>query len=264
MGQSMNPIDDFKKQVSKNIDALGKDKDVQALSRIWSRESNKHGYTYNFSWLGRPIIQYPQDILAMQELIWRIQPDLIIETGIAHGGSLIFSASMLELNASCGGPQNAEVLGIDIDIRAHNREAIEAHPMFRRISMIQGSSIDEAIIAQVKAKAMGKDKVLIILDSNHTHDHVLAELEAYAPLTSIGSYCLVFDTLVEDMPEDMFGDRPWRPGNSPKTAVWEYLRRLEDAKAMDSSGLAVNFEVDTSIEHKLLITVAPNGYLRRI
>ncbi|WP_313484950.1 cephalosporin hydroxylase family protein [Stutzerimonas kunmingensis] len=260
----MNPIDDFKKQVSKNIDALGKDKDVQALSRIWSRESNKHGYTYNFSWLGRPIIQYPQDILAMQELIWRIQPDLIIETGIAHGGSLIFSASMLELNASCGGPQNAEVLGIDIDIRAHNREAIEAHPMFRRISMIQGSSIDEAIIAQVKAKAMGKDKVLIILDSNHTHDHVLAELEAYAPLTSIGSYCLVFDTLVEDMPEDMFGDRPWRPGNSPKTAVWEYLRRLEDAKAMDSSGLAVNFEVDTSIEHKLLITVAPNGYLRRI
>ena len=264
MGQAMNPIDDFKKQVSKNIDALGKDKDVQALSRIWSRESNKHGYTYNFSWLGRPIIQYPQDILAMQELIWRIQPDLIIETGIAHGGSLIFSASMLELNASCGGPQNAEVLGIDIDIRVHNREAIEAHPMFRRISMIQGSSIDEAIIAQVKAKAMSKDKVLIILDSNHTHDHVLAELEAYAPLTSIGSYCLVFDTLVEDMPEDMFGDRPWRPGNSPKTAVWEYLRRLEDAKAMDSNGLAVNFEVDTSIEHKLLITVAPNGYLRRI
>jgi cephalosporin hydroxylase len=188
----------------------------------------------------------------MQELIWSIQPDLIIETGIAHGGSLIFSASMLELNAACGGPQNAEVLGVDIDIRAHNREAIEAHPMAKRISMIQGSSIAPEVIDQVKTKASGKQRVLVCLDSNHTHDHVLAELQAYAPLTSLGSYCIVFDTIIEDMPADMFPDRPWGPGNNPKTAVWEFLKTHPE------------FEIDKNIEHKLLITVAPDGYLRRV
>lgn len=209
-------------------------------------------YSYNFSWLGRPIIQYPQDILAMQELIWSIQPDLVIETGIAHGGSLIFSASMLELNAACGGPKDAEVVGVDIDIRAHNREAIKAHPMFKRITMIQGSSIAPEIIEQVERKAKGKQRVLVCLDSNHTHDHVLTELVAYTPLTSMGSYCVVFDTLIEDMPGDMFSDRPWGPGNNPKTAVWEYLKTHPE------------FEIDRQIEHKLLITVAPDGYLKRV
>ncbi len=209
-------------------------------------------YSYKFSWLGRPIIQYPQDMVAMQELIWKVQPDLIIETGIAHGGSLIFSASMLELNAICGACQDAEVLGVDIDIRAHNREAIEAHPMFKRISMIQGSSVDPEIIEQVKAKASGKQKILVCLDSNHTHDHVLAELEAYAPLTSVGSYCVVFDTVIEDLPDNMFSDRPWSKGNNPKTAVWEYLKTHPE------------FEIDKSIQDKLLITVAPDGYLKRV
>ncbi len=248
----MNPHEQFKEKVAGNVAALGRDADVQALSRIWSRETNRHGYTYNFSWLGRPVIQYPQDMLAMQELIWSIQPDLIIETGIAHGGSLIFSASMLELNAACGGAPNAEVLGIDIDIRLHNRTAIEAHPLSRRISMIQGSSIDPEIVAQVRARTAGKKSVLIFLDSNHTHEHVLAELEAYATLTSPGSYCVVFDTLIEDMPAEMFADRPWGPGNNPKTAVWQYLKSHPE------------FEIDKSIEHKLLITVAPDGYLKRI
>lgn len=247
----MNPVESFKRQVSENIDALSKDKDIQALSRIWSRETNKHGYTYNFSWMGRPVIQYPQDLLAVQELVWRIQPDLIIETGIAHGGSLIFSASLLELNAICGGPQNAEVLGIDIDIRPHNREAIEAHPMSRRISMIQGSSIDETIIAAVKQRAVGKERVLVFLDSNHTHEHVLAELNAYASLVSVGSYCVVFDTLVEDLPEDMFQGRPWKPGNSPKTAVHEFLSGTD------------SFVIDKRMDAKLLISVAPDGYLHR-
>lgn len=248
----MDPIESFKSQITGNIKDLGNDKDVQGLSRIWSRETNRHGYTYNFSWLGRPIIQYPQDMIAMQELIYSIQPDLIIETGIAHGGSLIFSASMLELNAVCGGPQNAEVLGIDIDIRDHNRMAIEAHPMSKRITMLQGSSIATDIIEQVKIKATGKNRVLVCLDSNHTHEHVLAELEAYAPLTSVESYCVVFDTLIEDMPEDMFADRPWGPGDSPKTAVWEYLKTHSE------------FEIDKSIQHKLLVTVAPDGYLKRV
>jgi cephalosporin hydroxylase len=250
-GNQVNPSEAFKSQVEANIVGLGADEDIQGMSRIWSRETNRNGYTYNYSWLGRPIIQYPQDMIAMQELIWSIQPDLIIETGIAHGGSIIFSASMLELNAICGGSQDAEVLAIDIDIRDHNRKEIEAHPMFKRISMLQGSSIAPEIIEQVKAKAAGKQKIVVFLDSNHTHDHVLAELEAYAPLTSVGSYCVVFDTLIEDLPDDMFKDRHWGVGNNPKTAVWEYLKTHPE------------FEIDKSIQHKLLITVAPDGYLKR-
>ena len=214
--------------------------------------SIKAGYSYNFSWMGRPIIQYPQDMVAMQEIIWRVQPDLILETGIAHGGSLIFSAAMLELNAACGGPADAEVLGLDIDIRAHNRAAIEAHPMFKRISMIEGSSVAPEVVEQVRRKAAGKRSVLVCLDSNHTHAHVLAELEAYAPLVTLGSYCVVFDTVVEDLPKELFPDRPWGPGDNPKTAVHEYLKTHDE------------FEIDRAIDHKLMISVAPDGYLRRI
>jgi cephalosporin hydroxylase len=260
--KNMNPLVGFKKQVADNIDALGKNLDAQALSRVWSRETNRNGYTYNFSWQGRPIIQYPQDMVAMQELIWQIKPDLIIETGIAHGGSLIFSASMLALLDMCDAIEAGEtldpkvsrrkVLGLDIDIRAHNRAAIEAHPMASRIQMIQGSSIASETIAQVYSVASNYSRILVCLDSNHTHSHVLAELEAYAPLTSIGSYCVVFDTLIEDMPKEMFPDRPWGPGDSPKTAVWEYIKKHPE------------FEIDKSIQHKLLITVAPDGYLKRV
>lgn len=248
----MNPYKRFKEECEDEVKTQGLDPILKDLTSSWFNKANCHKYSYHFEWLGRPIIQYPQDMVAMQELIWKIQPDLIIETGIAHGGSLIFSASMLELNAICGGCQDAEVLGIDIDIRAHNREAIEAHPMFKRISMLQGSSIDPEIIKQVKEKAAGKQKILVCLDSNHTHDHVLAELEAYAPLTSVDSYCVVFDTVIEDLPDDMFGDRPWGVGNNPKTAVWEYLKTHPE------------FEIDKTVQHKLLITVAPDGYLRRV
>ena len=237
---------------AQNMAGLGADNDLKKFSRTWQVEAAKHNYIYNFSWLGRPIIQLPQDVFAMQELIWSIQPDLIIETGIAHGGSLIFSASMLELNAACGGPADAEVLGIDIDIRAHNREAIEAHPMFKRISMIQGSSIAPEVIEQVRGRAAGKQRVLVCLDSNHTHDHVLAELKAYAPLISVGSYCVVFDTAIEEVHAEMFADRPWGPGNNPKTAVREFLKTTD------------RFEIDQEIPNKLLITVAPDGYLKCI
>lgn len=231
-------------------------------------------YSYNFSWLSRPIIQYPQDVVAMQELIWQIKPDLIIETGIAHGGSLIFSASMLALldmadaieSGATINPKESrrKVLGIDIDIRAHNRAAIDAHPMASRIQMIQGSSIAPEIIEQVRAVAANYSRVLVCLDSNHTHDHVLAELEAYAPLTSKGSYCVVFDTIVEDMPDEVFPDRPWGKGNNPKTAVWEFMRRLKDEGRTATDGEPLKFEVDKSIENKLLITVAPDGYLKRV
>lgn len=237
---------------ARNIAKMGADKDLKNSSRAWQVEAAKYNYIYNFSWLGRPIIQLPQDVFAMQELIWGIQPDLIIETGIAHGGSLIFSASMLELVAACGGPADAHVLGIDIDIRSHNREAIEAHPMFKRIKMIQGSSIDTETIEQVRAAATGKQRVIVCLDSNHTHDHVLAELKAYAPLTSVGSYCVVFDTAIEEVPAEMFDDRPWGPGNNPMTAVHEFLRSTD------------KFEIDRSVSNKISITVAPDGYLKRI
>lgn len=215
------------------------------------KESLAPQYSYNFSFLGRPIIQYPQDMVAVQELIFETQPDLIIETGIAHGGSLIMSAAMLELNAACGGNPHATVLGIDIDIRAHNRKAIEAHPMFKRIDMLEGSSIDPAIVEKVHAAAEGKNSVLVFLDSMHSHDHVLEELKAYANLATVGSYCVVFDTIIEDLPDDQYPDRPWGVGNNAKTAVHEWLKSNS------------NFEIDKAMEDKILITVCPDGFLKR-
>jgi cephalosporin hydroxylase len=242
----------FDEEVAARIAANSENEALGADAHRLMESSIRAGYSYNFSWMGRPIIQYPQDIVAMQEIIWRVQPDLIVETGIAHGGSLIFSAAMLELNAACGGPADAEVVGVDIDIRAHNRQAIEAHPMARRITMIQGSSVAPEIVEQVRGKASGKRSVLVCLDSNHTHAHVLAELQAYASLVSVGSYCVVFDTVVEDLPEDFFPDRAWGPGDNPKTAVREFLKGNPE------------FEIDQKVDAKLLISVAPAGYLRRV
>lgn len=244
---STNPIEQFQQEVAANIRSLQQDKDVQALSRVWVREIARYRYAYNFSWLGRPLIQFPQDMVAIQELIWKIRPEVVIETGVAHGGSLIFSASMLELLGGDG-----FVIGVDIDIRAHNRAEIEKHPLSKRIKLVQGSSIDEGIAAQVRELAAGKKRVLVILDSNHTHEHVLEELRLYSPLVRAGSYLLVYDTLIEDMPADLVGDRPWGPGNNPKTAVHAFLKSCD------------RFEVDRDIEAKLLITVAPDGYLKCI
>lgn len=216
-------------------------------SGLFRDETIAAKYSYNFSWLGRPIIQYPQDIMAMQELIWQVKPDLIIETGIAHGGSLIFYASMLELLGGDG-----ELIGIDLDIREHNRIEIEKHPMYKRIEMLEGSSTDPEIIDSVKELAKGKKSVMVVLDSNHTHEHVLEELRLYSPFVTVGSYCVVFDTIVEDLPDDFFSDRPWGKGNNPKTAVHEFLKEND------------SFEIDDNVENKLLITVAPDGYLKRI
>ncbi len=242
----------FDDEVRQRIEANAKDRALCEAASKFMHASTQPKYSYNFAWMGRPLIQYPQDIVAMHEILWRTQPDLVIETGIAHGGSLIFSASMLELNAICGGPANARVLGIDIDIRAHNRAAIEAHPMARRIHMMQGSSIAAETIAAVRQFAAGSRNILVCLDSNHTHDHVLAELEAYAPLTSVGNYCVVFDTVVEDLAGQKWADRPWGPGNNPKTAVWKYLETHPE------------FQIDKSVHQKLLISVAPDGYLLRV
>ena len=245
-------MNQFEREVNERLENNGRDPTLAAAAAEFMRATTVPKYSYNFSWLGRPIIQYPQDIVAMQELIWTVQPELIIETGIAHGGSLIFSASMLELNAACGGPKDARVLGIDIDIRAHNRLAIEAHPMNRRIEMIEGSSVAPEVVERVRARAAGNQRVLVCLDSNHTHDHVLAELNAYAPLATIGSYCVVFDTIVNDLPDGTYPDRPWGPNDNPKTALRAYLKDHPE------------FEIDKSIDHKLLVSVAPDGYLKRI
>lgn len=242
-----DPVKQFVEERERRINGNAENETLMAAAKQFNNASNSAQYSYNFSWMGRPIIQYPQDMIAMQEIIWDIKPDLIIETGIAHGGSLIYYASLLELVGA------GEVLGIDIDIREHNRKEIEKHQMFKRIKMISGSSINEDTIEKVKAHAEGKKKILVILDSNHTHDHVLKELELYSPFVSLSSYIVVFDTIVEDLPEGYFSQqRPWGIGNNPKTAVSEFLQKNNQ------------FIIDESIDNKLLISVGPSGYLKRI
>lgn len=244
---SKNKIQVFEIEKLKRVEAISNEKAIKKMGMDFLQNSGPYGYTYNFTWLGRPIIQFPQDMVALQEIIWNIKPNLIIETGIAHGGSLILSASFLQLIG------HGEVLGIDIDIREHNRIEIENHPLAHRIKMIEGSSIDQSVINQVKDIALGKSKILVLLDSNHTHEHVLAELNAYAELTSVGSYCIVYDTAIEDMPENYdWNGRPWNKFDNPKTAVREFLKGNDQ------------FEVDMEYENKLLITVAPEGYLKRV
>jgi cephalosporin hydroxylase len=239
----VNEIEKFKEERSKEIAQQGADADFKSITKQWLEKSAQHRYSYHFEWMGRPIIQYPQDMIAMQEILWRVKPDLIVETGIAHGGSLIYYASILELIG------NGTVLGIDIDIRSHNREAIEAHPMFKRIRLIEGSSVSPDVICAVKKEVVGK-RVLVVLDSNHTHEHVLAELHAYADLTSLGSYCVVMDTAIEDL--ELSVERPWGIGDNPKTAVLQFIANNPQ------------FEIDHGIDSQLMISVAPSGYLRRV
>jgi cephalosporin hydroxylase len=253
---------EFEQDVKNRLANAAENAALHTTTATFMETSIAAKYSYNFFWMGRPIIQYPQDICAMQELVWAVRPDVIVETGIAHGGSLILSASLLAMldlcDATASGavldPANPKrrVIGVDIDIRPHNRQAIEAHPMAKRITMIQGSSVDPAIVAQVKAAVGNAGTVLVCLDSNHTHDHVLAELEAYAPMVTVGSYCVVFDTVIENLPSDMYVDRPWDVGDNAMTGMREWLHRDP------------GFEIDTEMDAKLQITVAPNGYLKRV
>lgn len=244
----MDPVQQFKQEKRERINSYANDTELCSSAMNFMKESLRARYSYNFTWMGRPLIQYPQDMIAIQEIIWNVKPDLIIETGIAHGGSLVFHASILE---TIGG--EGTVLGIDIDIRAHNRAEIESHPMFKRIKMIEGSSIDENIFDQVQAFARKHSKILVILDSNHTHDHVLKELELYSRLVTPGSYIVVFDGIIETICESNSPERPWGPGNSPLTAINSFLKANKE-----------DFSPDLEIENKLLITAAPSGYLKRL
>ena len=257
----MSANNDFLDSVAADIRVQGASARAREATMEWLVATQPSRYSYHFSWLGLPIIQYPTDIVATQELIWQIKPDLVIETGIARGGSLIMSASMLALLEVAEARESGVtidprapkrmIVGIDIDIREHNRRAIESHPLSDRILMIEGSSVDPDVVGRVWELASQHSRVMVLLDSNHTHEHVLAELEAYAPLVSPESYCVVFDTIIEDLPEDMFPDRPWGPGDNPKTAVRQFLTAHPE------------FASDTTIDDKLLISVAPEGYLVR-
>lgn len=239
----MSDTDPYDRERTRRMAADG---NVRAAARAFFDATAPYRYSYSFTWLGRPIIQYPQDIIALQEIVWRVRPHTIVETGIAHGGSTVFYASMLELLGEDG-----RVVAVDVDIRAHNRTAIETHPLARRIDMVEGSSVDEGVARRVRELSKRRaGPVMVVLDSDHTRDHVLRELELYSPLVTRGSYLVVMDTVVEFMPEDSFPDRPWGKGNNPLTAVREFLARTD------------RFAVDKEIEDKLLLTVAPSGYLR--
>lgn len=264
---------EFSRFVSKNAEALGADSDFSRITMEWLCMAIGHNYAQNFTWLSRPIIQIPQDIYAVQELIWKVRPDLVIETGIARGGSLVLSASILALLDYCDAVEqknvldplksNRKVLGIDIDIRHHNFNAIHSHPLAHMIKMLEGSSVDEKIINKVNIFAKSYKKILIFLDSNHTHAHVLAELHAYAPLVSKGSYCVIWDTGVEDLPENFIINRPWGKGNNPKTATFKYLEEIESLKIKGVDGNPLEFSLDKELEHRLKLTASPDGFLLR-
>lgn len=247
MSENQHSTASFFRERDERIAVNRTDEQLKKGTAAFMEEIVRTNYILNFSWLGRPVIQLPQDLWAMQEIIWKIRPDFIIETGVARGGSLIFYASMLEMVGK------GKVIGIDIDIRNHNRVEIEAHPLYHRTVLIEGSSVSQSVVDQVKAITSGAKSVLVSLDSNHTHDHVLKELKLYTPFVSVGSYCVVFDTAVEDLARKFpVVDRPWGPGNNPKTAVWEFLKNNNQ------------FVIDKDIEPRILLTAAPDGYLKRI
>lgn len=247
MVKNLSPLEEFQLEKKNRIQQMREDEEFLQTTNQYLQMLTKKKYMYDFTWLGVPIIQFPTDIVAIQELIWMVQPDLIIETGIAHGGSIILSASILEM---LGG--NGQVVGIDIDIRKHNRDVIEHHPMMKRITMIEGSSISPEVVQQVSEIAKNHQKILVILDSCHTHDHVFAELQAYAPLVSEDSYLVVFDTVVEELPSSFNQDRPWDVGNNPMTALNSFLVDHPE------------FILDTDFNDKLLLTCAPKGWLKKV
>jgi cephalosporin hydroxylase len=237
---------EFERERREAAARMATDQTLAAAALALNAAADRHDWSYQWSWLGLPVIELPPDIVALQEVIWETRPQLVIETGIARGGSLVLYASILELLGQ------GEVLGIDIDIRAHNREAIEAHRLARRIRMIEGSSLDEAVVGEALGAAAVAERVMVVLDSNHTHEHVLAELRAYGPLVTVGQFLVVADTFVEQIPAQEHRPRPWGPGDNPATALHAWLEEVE------------GFEPDPFVNAKLLLTASPGGYLRRV
>ena len=261
LNTNFDPVSKFTKECKEEINKQSQDQLFLELSQNWMNQSWKHKYTYHFNWLGRPIIQMPQDILALQEIIWNIKPDLIIETGIAHGGSLCLTASLLALleleemkNNSISQDEiiKRKVIGIDIDIRKHNREHIEKHFLSDKIEMIESSSVNKDTFNKVKSLSKDYNNILVMLDSNHTESHVLEELTLYSSLISKNSYCIVFDTIVEKMDPEFSKNRPWNKKNSPQSAINKFLKRND------------NFIVDKTIDNKIILSMAPGGFLKKI
>ena len=243
-----DPIAEFFAEREAAIRQMGSDSSLRDKSIAWMLHADQYKYTYNFTWMGRPIIKFPSDMVIQQELMWKIKPDLVIETGIAHGGSVIFSASMMEMMGIDG-----EVVGIDVDIRKHNRDAIESHPMAKRITMYEGDSVAEEMVERVRRHTVGKRTVMVMLDSLHSHAHVYKELLAYAPMTTVGSYCVLPDTFIEFFPKGYYsGTRPWDVGDNPYTAMKQYLSETD------------LFEIDRELTSKAMITETIDGYLKRV
>lgn len=240
----------FTAHQEKQSRALGSDQAAFAKSLDTLLDLDRYDYSYLWNWMGVPIIQMPADIMATQEVIWQTKPDIIIETGVARGGSVIFMASLLTLLGNAG-----RVIGVDIDIRAHNRETIETHPMSAHIDLIEGGSADPDVLEQVKALIPPGARVMVVLDSDHSRDHVLAECRAYGPLVTEGCYMVVADTLVGHVPEDRAPQKRsklWFEGNEPLSALNDFLR--EDDR----------FEIDPVINGKLVLSSSPGGYCRCI
>ena len=239
---------EFQASIIRQSLALGQDDAVFRQSTELVTELDRYDYTYLWSWMGVPIIQMPADIMATQEVVWTTKPDVIIETGVARGGSVLFMASLLEMIGK------GKVIGVDIDIRAHNRETIQAHPMSKRVEMIEGGSADDDTLEKVRALIPEGASVMVVLDSDHSRDHVLAECRAYAPLITPGCYLVVADTLVGHVSEENAPKKRskiWFKGNEPLSALNDFIFENSD------------FEVDEVLNGKLVLSSSPGGYVRR-
>ena len=231
--------------------AIGSPEAFSLISRAWLRSGWDNKYVYGFTWMGRPIIQLPEDMIRIQELIYGIRPDVVIETGIAHGGSLIFYASLMKAMG------HGRVIGIDIDIRPHNRAAIEKHELFDRIEMIEGSSIDLAVVDSVRELTKRGEKALVVLDSHHSRAHVLAELRAYAEFVSIDSYIIACDGIMQDLVGAERTSADWAI-NNPQTAIKDFLSERDDF-ILETPGEIFN---EGRITER--VTYWPNAYLKRV
>ncbi len=248
----------FEKEKKKRIKNFFKNKKLVEKGKSFFLETVKNKYSYNFEWLGMPIIQYPQDIVSLQEIIFKSKPNKIVETGIARGGSLIFLASMMLLLSKEDSEKNKDykVLSIDIDIRRHTLKKIKNHFLKNYFKTNESSSVSSKAYKFVKDNIKKNDRVMVILDSNHEENHVLEELKLYAPLVSKNCYCIVMDTVIDFLPNNLNADRSWKKNNSPYSAIQKYLKLIKAKKS-------INLIFDNYFQYKSLLTNMPFGALKR-